>query len=92
MERRKSLFFNINEQWTKEDNQNFDVAMGTYDSAYLSYIIGLYVHLFFLRKAEKLTNKKQKISQGKRQQSVKMEIRILCIIKIFLGALVYINF
>ena len=42
---RKSFLFYKNEAWVKKENENFNVAMGSYDSAECSDLCGLTVPL-----------------------------------------------
>jgi len=43
MHSRKSLLFSNDDTWIKQENPNFDVAMGTYDGAEICELVGLYL-------------------------------------------------
>ena len=43
MHSRKSLLFKSEEVWTKKDNSEFDVTMGSYDGAEVCELVGLFV-------------------------------------------------
>ena len=40
---RKTFLFHKNQGWVKKDNENFDVAMGSHDSAEVCEIVGLFL-------------------------------------------------
>ena len=40
---RRFFLFYKNEAWVKSDNENFNVAMGSYDSAEIAELCGLYL-------------------------------------------------
>jgi len=41
MHSRKSLLFSNGDTWIKQENPNFDVAMGVYDGAEICELVGL---------------------------------------------------